>query len=216
MTERGHADARRTAPDKFKGSLTAAEVAAALAAGLLDVLPGPETIKLPVADGGDGTVVAALSAGFHKIMIGPSARPASQCRPVRAERRWAAVELAAVVGLSMLPGSDSSRWDHRRAASPSQRLDGGPKSWPRRCTKVTTAPMSTSSAGRCGSQSGCVPGPRRWSGCGGSRPTTTRRTCLPATTTSGQRERCSSPESDRVALVTCSPSPRTSRGTFGP
>ena len=48
------------------------------------------------------------------------------------------------------------------------------------------------------------------------KPTTTRRTFLPATTTSGQCERCSSPESDRVALVTCSPSPRKSRGTFGP
>ncbi|HEY9523502.1 MAG TPA: glycerate kinase, partial [Thermopolyspora sp.] len=41
------------APDKFKGSLTAAEVAARVAAGLGE---GVETVALPVADGGDGTV----------------------------------------------------------------------------------------------------------------------------------------------------------------
>ena len=49
MTERGHATRVVLAPDKFKGSLTAAEVADALAAGLLDLLSGLETIKLPVS-----------------------------------------------------------------------------------------------------------------------------------------------------------------------
>ncbi len=52
------------APDKFKGSATAAEVAAALAAGLRQGRPDLEVIELPVADGGDGTVAAALAAGF--------------------------------------------------------------------------------------------------------------------------------------------------------
>ena len=69
------------APDKFKGSLTAAEVAKALAAGMQDVLPGLETIMLPVADGGDGTVAAALSAGFAKIIVdavGPTGEPVSR------------------------------------------------------------------------------------------------------------------------------------------
>ena len=59
MTERGRATRVVLAPDKFKGSLTAAEVAEALAAGMVDVLPQLETILLPVADGGDGTVAAA-------------------------------------------------------------------------------------------------------------------------------------------------------------
>ena len=44
------------APDKFKGSRTAAEVAEALAAGMVTILPQLESILLPVADGGDGTV----------------------------------------------------------------------------------------------------------------------------------------------------------------
>jgi glycerate 2-kinase len=93
------------APDKFKGSLTAAEVAAALAAGMRDALPGLETIMLPVADGGDGTVAAALSAGFAKIIVdavGPTGEPVQAPYALDGDR--AVVELAAVVGLSMLPG----------------------------------------------------------------------------------------------------------------
>jgi glycerate kinase len=93
------------APDKFKGSLTAAEVAEALAAGLVDILPQLETIMLPVADGGDGTVAAALSAGFDKITVdavGPTGEPVRASYALDGNR--ALVELAAVVGLSMLPG----------------------------------------------------------------------------------------------------------------
>lgn len=93
------------APDKFKGSLTAAEVAEALAAGMQDVLSGLETLMLPVADGGDGTVAAALSAGFAKIIVdavGPTGEPVQVPYALDGDR--AVVELAAVVGLSMLPG----------------------------------------------------------------------------------------------------------------
>jgi glycerate kinase len=52
------------APDKFKGSLTAAEVADAVASGLLAVALDAEVVRVPIADGGDGTVAAALSRGF--------------------------------------------------------------------------------------------------------------------------------------------------------
>ncbi|HEY4728008.1 MAG TPA: glycerate kinase, partial [Actinomycetes bacterium] len=54
------------APDKFKGSLTAAQVADRVAAGLIRAAPGVEVVKVPVADGGDGTLEAALSAGFRR------------------------------------------------------------------------------------------------------------------------------------------------------
>jgi glycerate kinase len=104
MAERGHATRAVLAPDKFKGSLTAAEVAEALAAGMVDVLPHLETITLPVADGGDGTVAAALSAGFDKIIVnavGPTGEPVQAPYALHSDR--AVVELAAVVGLSMLP-----------------------------------------------------------------------------------------------------------------
>jgi glycerate 2-kinase len=92
------------APDKFKGSLTAAEVADSLAAGMLDVQPRLETVRLPVADGGDGTVAAALSAGYDKIIVdtvGPTGEPVRAPYALDSDR--AVVELAAVVGLSLLP-----------------------------------------------------------------------------------------------------------------
>jgi glycerate 2-kinase len=58
------------APDKFKGSLTAAEVTAAVAAGLVRGGFIGEIEALPVADGGDGTVAAAVAAGFHRVELG--------------------------------------------------------------------------------------------------------------------------------------------------
>jgi glycerate kinase len=101
----GHTPRVLIASDKFKGSLTATEVAQALAAGMLDVLPQLETVLLPVADGGDGTVEAALSAGYDKIIVdavGPTGEPMRAPYALDGDR--AVVELAAVVGLSMLPG----------------------------------------------------------------------------------------------------------------
>ena len=53
------------APDKFKGSLTAAEVADHLAKGLAEA--GAHSRTLPLADGGDGSVAAALAGGFHPL-----------------------------------------------------------------------------------------------------------------------------------------------------
>jgi glycerate kinase len=58
------------APDKFKGSLTAADVAARVARGLaLSGFTG-EVTTLPVADGGDGTVASAVSAGYRRVEFG--------------------------------------------------------------------------------------------------------------------------------------------------
>lgn len=51
------------APDKFKATLTASEAAAAMAAGARRALPAAELVELPVADGGDGTLAAAVAAG---------------------------------------------------------------------------------------------------------------------------------------------------------
>ena len=51
------------APDKFKGSLDAAAVAAAIAAGVRDVIPAASCELVPMADGGDGTVDAFLASG---------------------------------------------------------------------------------------------------------------------------------------------------------
>ena len=104
MSKGGHVTRVVLAPDKFKGSLTAAEVAAAVAAGMLDVLPDLETIMLPVADGGDGTVAAALSAGFDEVIVDALGPTGEQVRASYAmDGDKAVIELAAVVGLGMLP-----------------------------------------------------------------------------------------------------------------
>ena len=93
------------APDKFKGSLPATEVAAAIAAGLRAELPAAELVTIPVADGGDGTVDAAVAAGFERVPVtvdGPTGEPVRASYARRGE--VAVVELAGVCGLVRLPG----------------------------------------------------------------------------------------------------------------
>ncbi len=98
------------APDKFKGSLPAAQVAAAVAAGLRSGLaragcPAAELVTIPVADGGEGTVDAAVAAGFERVPVtaaGPAGDPVRSGYARRGE--VAVVELAGVCGLARLPG----------------------------------------------------------------------------------------------------------------
>src|SRR5713226_2757307 len=74
------------APDKFKGTLTAAQVAAHVAAGLNRACPGLETAQVPVADGGDGTVDAAEAAGYRRVEMGvrgPTGKPVTAAFALR-------------------------------------------------------------------------------------------------------------------------------------
>ncbi len=92
------------APDKFKGCLSARDVADAVGDGLRRGVPGLEATLLPVADGGDGTVDAALFADFEPVVVdavGPTGRPVRAVYAVR--DGLAIVELAEVVGLDRLP-----------------------------------------------------------------------------------------------------------------
>jgi len=50
------------APNAFKGTLTAPQAAAAIARGVREVFPQAEVIEVPVADGGDGTMEAIVTA----------------------------------------------------------------------------------------------------------------------------------------------------------
>ncbi|MBP0448139.1 glycerate kinase [Kitasatospora sp. RG8] len=93
------------APDKFKGTLEGAEVAARIAAGIRRAAPGAEVRELPVADGGEGTLAAALAAGFTRIpakVAGPTGLPVDAALAVRGDT--AVVELAQSSGLARLPG----------------------------------------------------------------------------------------------------------------
>jgi glycerate 2-kinase len=93
------------APDKFKGSLGAAAVARAVAEGLRAAVPGVDAREHPVADGGEGTVEAALSAGYTRREVpctGPTGTPVDAALAVRDQ--VAVVELAEASGLRRLPG----------------------------------------------------------------------------------------------------------------
>ncbi|MFN2459669.1 MAG: glycerate kinase [Candidatus Velthaea sp.] len=103
------------APDKFKGSCSAAAAAAALIAGLRDVWrDAPDYVALPMADGGEGTVATFLQSGADARTIavrGPLGEPV-QATYARAGD-VAIIEMAAASGLALASG----RRDVRRATS---------------------------------------------------------------------------------------------------
>jgi glycerate kinase len=93
------------APDKFKGSLTAAEAAAALARGLRRRLPGVRVVEHPIADGGEGSLEMVAACGFRSVeceVHGPTGEPLRATYAVDGDD--ALVEMAAAAGLGRLPG----------------------------------------------------------------------------------------------------------------
>lgn len=92
------------AADKFKGSLTAPQVAEHLAVGLRAAAPGVRVVAVPVADGGDGTVDAAVTAGFERRTVrvtGPLGDPVDASYALRGPS--AVVEMAQASGMRHLP-----------------------------------------------------------------------------------------------------------------
>ncbi|MET9174400.1 MULTISPECIES: glycerate kinase [Streptomyces] len=92
------------AADKFKGSLTAVQVAERVTAGLRRVVPDLPVEALPVADGGDGTVAAAVAAGFERREVrvaGPLGESVTAAFALR--DGTAVVEMAEASGLQRLP-----------------------------------------------------------------------------------------------------------------
>ncbi len=90
------------APDKFKGSLTAAQVADAIARGL--AATGAEARTLPLADGGDGSVAAAVRAGYAERpvdVLGADGR--GHRASYASDGETAVVEVASTCGLATLP-----------------------------------------------------------------------------------------------------------------
>ncbi|MGZ4153035.1 MAG: glycerate kinase [Actinomycetota bacterium] len=96
------------APDKFKGTLTAGQAAAAIATGWRRARPGDEVDQLPIADGGEGTldaIVTALGGERHSLTVtGPLGDPvgAEFGLVARAGRRSAIVEMAQASGLELV------------------------------------------------------------------------------------------------------------------
>ena len=95
------------APDKFKGSLGAAEVAQHLAAGLREALPDAEITTLPIADGGEGTATVICSAAggeWHTCAVHDALGSIVSARYCTVDGgRTAVIEMSEAAGLWRVP-----------------------------------------------------------------------------------------------------------------
>lgn len=94
------------APDSFKGSLRSPEVCIAIESGIRSVMPDVEIISIPLADGGEGTVEAAIiSTDGHVeelIAAGPLGMPVKACYGMPGGRVCAIMEMASASGIELL------------------------------------------------------------------------------------------------------------------
>ncbi|MCC6076639.1 glycerate kinase [Pseudomonas sp. GCM10022188] len=95
------------APDSFKESLSATQVAAAIAGGLREVWPEAELLCRPMADGGEGTLTALIAAtgGEYRetIVRDPLGEPVAAGWGWIEESHSAVIEMAAASGLHLVP-----------------------------------------------------------------------------------------------------------------
>jgi glycerate 2-kinase len=96
------------APDSFKGTFTAVEVADAIARGLERA--GVKADRCPVADGGEGTLDALLVALGGRVeratVRGPLGDPVEACFAVLGDGRRALLEMASASGLALVSELD--------------------------------------------------------------------------------------------------------------
>jgi len=95
------------APDSFKGSLTAIEVSDAIEQGVREIFPEAEIIKIPMADGGDGTVQCLVNATGGKILkekvTGPLGDGVLASYGILGDKKTAVIEMAEASGLTLVP-----------------------------------------------------------------------------------------------------------------
>lgn len=98
------------APDSFKESLTSLEVASELEAGLKRVWPDAEYVKVPMADGGEGTVQSLVDATGGRIVkcavTGPLGQKVLASYGLLGDGRTAVIEMAEASGLPLVPRSE--------------------------------------------------------------------------------------------------------------
>ncbi|MDR3426845.1 glycerate kinase [Silvimonas sp.] len=94
------------APDSYKESLSALEVAIQIEAGFREVFPSADYLKMPMADGGEGTVQAMVEATqgrrIEVTVTGPSGEPVAAFYGLTGDGRTAVIEMAAASGLALL------------------------------------------------------------------------------------------------------------------
>ncbi|HEX3467476.1 MAG TPA: glycerate kinase [Candidatus Elarobacter sp.] len=118
------------APDKFKGSLDAAGVAKALAAGMRDAIPDCDCVLVPMADGGDGTVAAFVASGATARTVTVSGPLGERVDATYArDGETAIAEMASASGLALLGDRRAPRraTTHGTGELLRDALDGGAK-----------------------------------------------------------------------------------------
>ena len=95
------------APQGFKGGISGLEAARAIARGVLAAVPDAETVLVPVADGGDGTLHALVDATggqiFTSTVTGPINQQVEAQWGVMGDGRTAVIEMARASGLAIVP-----------------------------------------------------------------------------------------------------------------
>src|SRR5699024_2617067 len=95
------------APDSFKESMTALEAANAIEKGFKRIIPEANYAKVPMADGGEGTVQSLVDATQGKIIkeevTGPLGNSVEAFYGISGDRQTAVIEMAAASGLHLVP-----------------------------------------------------------------------------------------------------------------
>jgi glycerate kinase len=95
------------APDSFKESLSAMQVAQVIEDGFREIFPDAHYVKLPVADGGEGTVQAMIDATggqrIERAVTGPLGEPVPAFYGLTGGEPVAVIEMAAASGLELVP-----------------------------------------------------------------------------------------------------------------
>ena len=95
------------APDSYKESLSATEVAQAIEKGFREIFPDAQYVKVPLADGGEGTVEAMIAATqgteMSACVTGPLGEPVDARWGLSGDGNTAFIEMAAASGLALVP-----------------------------------------------------------------------------------------------------------------
>lgn len=94
------------APDSYKGSVSAVAVADAMERGVRKVFPDAEVVKMPIADGGEGTVETMIEASggtwVEETVVGPLGEPVKAGWGIMGDGETGVIEMAAASGLPLV------------------------------------------------------------------------------------------------------------------